>query len=177
MTASPNDRYFQDNQISSNSISGEETLRLIAKLPAPQGLVARVRDGLRDAPPTARVLKWPLRAAGGWMRSTMVRGTAAAAIVCVVAGGGWRIYSRVQPAATARVLVMPSRGTPRGGVFSSAGATHLPDTLDGPVLKHPVPAPADERIGAAASSVSPPSPAKGAAKKKTRSQAVVAPIP
>ncbi|MGA9784021.1 MAG: hypothetical protein WBQ52_17820, partial [Terracidiphilus sp.] len=67
----------------------------------------------------------------------VLRGAAAAAIVCIVAGGGWRIYSRVQtPAApTANVVVMPARvGTQ--GAFSNAGAMRTPDTLAKPVLTH-----------------------------------------
>jgi hypothetical protein len=74
--------------------AAEATLRLIARLPAPDGLEDRVMAGLKTAPRTARVLVWPslFQPTTGWMR-----GAAAAAIVFVVAGGGWGIYSYVQP--------------------------------------------------------------------------------
>ena len=127
------------------SSTGEDTLRLIAGLPAPAGLEDRVQAGLRAAPAKARILHWPTALlpsrglAGSWMRSA-----AAAAIVVVVAGGGWGIYSRVQPSQPARVLVMPPR-VGAGGGFSNAGAMRTPQTLNGPVLTHPataVPTPA-----------------------------------
>jgi len=118
--------------------TGEETLRLLASLPAPAGLEDRVQAGLRAAPRTARILHWPAALlpasgmAGSWMRSA-----AAAAIVFVVAGGGWGIYSHVQPGQPARVTVMPPR-VGAGGGFSSAGAMRTPQTLNGPVLPQPV---------------------------------------
>jgi hypothetical protein len=121
--------------------SAEATLRLIANLPAPDGLpdraIARVIAALETAPPTARVLRWPAvwQPAGSFMR-----GAAAAAIVFVVAGGGWGIYTRIQPSQPARVIVMPPR-IPAPGGFSSAGAMRTPQTLNGPVLSLPVAAP------------------------------------
>ncbi|MGC1462237.1 MAG: hypothetical protein WA802_08550 [Terracidiphilus sp.] len=115
-----------------DSGSAEATLRLIARLPAPQGLEERVNAGLRSAPRTGRVLQWPnaLRPTSSWMR-----GAAAAAIVFVVAGGGWGIYMRVQPSQPARVIAMPPRV---GAGFSSAGAMRTPQTLNGPVVAAPV---------------------------------------
>jgi len=116
----------------------EETLRLIARLPAPEGLVDRVKSSLRLAPRRSGVLAWPYTLMpGSWIHSPVVRGAAAAAIVCLVAGGGWRIYSHVQPAPTAKVIVMPARVGNAGG-FSNAGAMRTPDTLNGPVLTHGV---------------------------------------
>jgi len=116
--------------------SAEATLHLIANLPAPQGLEDRVITGLKAAPRTARILHWPemLRPTSGWMR-----GAAAAAIVFVVAGGGWGIYTHVQPTPSARVIVMPPRTGAAGG-FSNAGAMRTPQTLNGPMLVEPVPA-------------------------------------
>jgi hypothetical protein len=64
-----------------------------------------------------------------------MRSAAAAAIVFVVAGGGWGIYSRVQKPQSATVIVMPHPGAPGG--FSNAGAMHTPKTLNGPVVAHP----------------------------------------
>lgn len=127
----------------SNNISGsapglkdnsfEDTLRLVASLPAPEGLEDRVQAALKSAPHTARVLAWPTapRRDSGWMRAV-----AAAAIVFVVAGGGWGIYSRVQPAQPGRVIAMPHAVAPGG--FSNAGAMRTPQTLNGPVVAHPV---------------------------------------
>jgi hypothetical protein len=115
----------------------EATLRLIAGLPAPDGLEDRVKAALRAAPRTGRVLHWPAAPVQnqGWLGSALVRSAAAAAIVFVVAGGGWSIYSRVQPARTPQAVAMPHVATPGG--FSSAGAMRTPQTLNGPLLKHP----------------------------------------
>src|SRR4051794_24201288 len=119
---------------------GEATLRLIAALPAPEGLTERVKAGLHAAPANSRILMWPspLRPAAGWMYGSVARGAAAAAIVFLVAGGGWRIYSHVQPAPAAGIVAMPSAAAPTGTPFSNANATHRPDTVVGPVLTHPV---------------------------------------
>jgi hypothetical protein len=121
--------------------AADETLQLVARLPAPDGLADRVNAGLRVAPEPGRVLNWRQSrqpGSGGWMYGTIARSAAAAAIVCVVVGGGWRIYSRVQPVPTAKVIVMPPREGPAGGGFSPAGAKRVPQTLQGPVLTHPV---------------------------------------
>jgi hypothetical protein len=116
------------------SSSAEQTLRLIAQLPSPEGLEDRVIAGLHHAPSTGRILFWPRTISGSG--SSWMRGAAAAAIVFVVAGGGWGIYTRVQPMQPARVLVMP-RGGAAGG-FSGAGAMRTPETLHGPVVAQPV---------------------------------------
>jgi len=107
----------------------DETLRLIARLPAPQGLEERVLDRLA-AVPRGRVLAWPR--GRQWMQSQLARGAAAAAIVCVVTGGGWAVYSRVTPPPAAKVAVLPVPAAPRG--FSSANAVRTPKTLEGPAL-------------------------------------------
>ena len=131
MNSSPHDNFRNDLS------PAEQTLRLIANLPAPPGLAERVQAKLRTAPESASVLHWPAsgRSMGGWMHSAAFRGAAAAAIVCVVAGGGWRIYSHVQPAPTARVIVMPARIGSSSG-FSSAGAMRMPDPMKAPVHAH-----------------------------------------
>ena len=118
----------QNHQVGNGTAeTGEETLRVIANLPVPEGLVDRVQTRLRNAPHSARILSWPLVfGAGGWGYERAMRGAAAAAIVCVVAGGGWRIYSHVQPAPSAKVLVMPAPASPSRG-FSTAGSVHTPD--------------------------------------------------
>ena len=176
MSVPVKDNSYPDHD-QSDLVSGEDTLRLIARLPAPEGFVERVQDGLRQAPRPARVLGWPLRPSGGWMHSSMMRGTAAAAIVCVVAGGGWRIYSRVQPPAAAKVVMMPSRTEPGTGGFSQAGARRVPDTLQGPVLTHPIAVPAEEKVTATAPERTAPAAAKAPHKKKPGPRPVVAPTP
>jgi hypothetical protein len=131
------DPHNQETPVSgphSPSGAGEETLRLIASLPAPAGLEDRVHSILRSAPHQARVLSWPkrLNPQRGWMRTA-----AAAAIVFVVVGGGWGVYSRVERSQPVKVIVMPSR-MPAAGGFSSAGAMRTPETLPGPVVIHPI---------------------------------------
>jgi hypothetical protein len=115
----------------------DATLRLIAAMDAPHGLEDRMLAGALAAPRTARVLAWPgasmnaRSAASGWLRSA-----AAAAIVCVVAGGGWGIYSRVQPLQASGVAATPVQS--RGG-FSTAGDVARPHTLEGPAAQHQAP--------------------------------------
>ncbi len=115
-----------------NADSAEDTLRLIARLPAPAGLEERVHKALRAAPRSGRVLAWP---AGFRARTVMqnhwMRAAAAAAIVFVVVGGGWGVYSRVQPGPAGKVIVMPPRAPGSGG-FSGLGAIRTPQTLPGP---------------------------------------------
>lgn len=127
-------RYSNDSGDGSGVSPAETTLRLIASLPAPEGLEDRVRAGLVAAPRLGRILAWPRTRtqASGWVRSA-----AAAAIVFVVAGGGWGIYSRVQPGQPARVMALPPHGSASGG-FSSSGAMRTPQTLNGPVVANPV---------------------------------------
>ncbi|MGA3334932.1 MAG: hypothetical protein ABSC62_12295 [Terracidiphilus sp.] len=117
--------------------SGEETLRLIAGLSAPAGLEDRVHAALRAAPRRGRVLAWPsnlrlkMVPESNWMRTA-----AAAAIVFVVVGGGWGVYTRVQPGQPAKVIAMPPR-IPAAGGFSGAGAIRTPQTLPGPAAPQP----------------------------------------
>ena len=138
MSPSPYNGLSPDPDRQYSGDSWEDTLRLIARLPAPEGLTDRVHAGLRHAPQSGRVLRWraPLRPARGWMHGRVARGAAAAMIVGVVAGGGWTIYSRISPASTGRVISSPVG--PGGGGFAPAGAKRLPETLQGPVLTHPV---------------------------------------
>jgi hypothetical protein len=145
---------IQNDFVPSEAVrAGEDTLRLIATLPAPAGFEDRIKTRLASAPRTGRVLFWPAWYAGGggWARGSTVRAAAAAAIVFVVAGGGWGVYSRVQPATQPRVIVMPPRVNGAGG-FSNAGAMRTPQTLNGPVVTHQAdkaPAQAEEPAGGA----------------------------
>jgi len=117
--------------------SGEETLRLIASLPAPSGLEERVYEALRASPGRGRVLAWPgkfrskVALENNWMRAA-----AAAAIVFVIVGGGWSVYTRVEPGRNGKVVVIPSRAPDSGG-FSGAGAMRVPETLPGPSVTPP----------------------------------------
>lgn len=113
----------------SGSPDVDATLRLIASVPAPEGLADRVHARLRSAPRAARILHWPANfiTDSSWMRSA-----AAAAIAFVVVGGGWGVYSRVQPN---KVIAMPPHVAAPGG-FSNAGAMRTPQTVNGPVLEH-----------------------------------------
>jgi hypothetical protein len=127
-----------DSIHNADAATAEETLRIIARLPAPEGLEERVKERLRTAPASGRVLHWPAsRSGGGWMRSGGMRAAAAAAIVFVVAGGGWGVYSRIQPVAQPKVIAMPAPVNSTGG-FQNSGAMRTPQTLQLPVLAHPV---------------------------------------
>jgi len=138
MKSNPRDPMTSDTKSDSASAlvlsPAEEALRLIAKLPAPDGLEDRVHAALNAVPRRSRVLAWPrgLHPANGWMR-----GAAAAAIVFVVAGGGWGVYTRVELNQPAKVIVMPTR-MPTAGGFSGAGAMRTPLTLPGPAAPQPV---------------------------------------
>lgn len=118
---------------------GDETLRLISALPAPAGLEDRVHTALNVRyHRRSRILTWPRRVnpQNGWIRSA-----AAAAIVFVVVGGGWGVYTRVGHYQPAKIIPMPMR-MPAAGGFSSAGAMRTPQTLPGPVVIHPAIPPA-----------------------------------
>jgi hypothetical protein len=65
------------------------------------------------------------------MESNWMRAAAAAAIVFVVVGGGWGVYSRVQPGQAGKVLVMPQL-LPGSRGLSGSGAIRTPVTIPGP---------------------------------------------
>ncbi len=128
--------------------AAEETLRLIARLHAPDGLEERVQEGLRAAPvEKARILNWLacLRPSGGWMQNAALRAAAAAAIVAVVVGGGWVVSSRLPAAQPGVAVTNPSLGSAQGG-FSSAGAKRTPQTLDRPVVAASAEAPPEKAL-------------------------------
>ena len=136
----------------------DETLRLIAQLPAPAGLEDRIQAGIQAGVQAGvragllagskaesqagsrigRLLLWPaqFKPQGAWMDSAAVRAAAAAAIVCVVLGGGWGIHSRFHSAPLPTAISPPPRLAAPSG-FSSAGAMHTPLTLNGPVVAQP----------------------------------------
>jgi hypothetical protein len=129
MNPSPRNTFVPDSAAYGHG-SAEATLRLIAMLPAPEGLEDRVQAALNAAPRTARILFWPtmLRPQAGWMRAA-----AAAAIVFVVAGGGWGVYSSVRPGLQSGAKAVPLHVASPSAGFSSAGAMRTPQTLNGPL--------------------------------------------
>jgi hypothetical protein len=145
--------YPDPNGFSNDDGAGEveAALRLIASLPAPEGLEDRVHAALRVAPRRARVFAWPVAPAGEWLRAA-----AAAAIVFVVAGGGWGIYAHVQPGQVVRGVAGPRVGTTGG--FSEGGAVRRPQTLMGPTVTPPAPA-ATSKTKTPAKPVATPTPA------------------
>jgi hypothetical protein len=151
MNHSPQDPRFPGSF--SGSFSGsapdsfQATLRVIANLPLPEGLEDRVRRALRTAPRESHLLPWPsrlkpkaVRLDSSWVTPSWIgawsRAAAAVAIGVVVVGGGWGVYSRVERTQPQRVIVFPHSAV--GGGFSSAGAMRTPETLNGPVLVHPL---------------------------------------
>ena len=134
MSPSTKDRFDR----SAGALAAEETLRMIAKLAAPEGLEDRMKAGLRSAPRRGAVIAWPPSASpDGWMHSAGVRASAAAAIVLAVAGGGWGVYSHIQIAPVPSAFVeQPLQSG--AGRFSTAGAMHVPKTVQGPAVAAPV---------------------------------------
>ena len=130
MNPSPRNPFTPDSVSVYTPGSVEATLRLIATLPAPEGLEDRLQAALLSAPQSARVLAWPveLMPQAGWLRAA-----AAAAIVFVVAGGGWGVYTRVQPGLQSGARAVPVHVASPASGFSSAGAMRTPQTLNGPV--------------------------------------------
>jgi len=132
----------------------EKTLRMIAQLPAPDGLEERVNAVLKSQRPGGHVLTWPAGAGharpsrSGFLLPGFMRVAAAAAIACVVAGGGWGIYARVQQVQSARVLALPHAVS--SGGFSNAGAMRTPQTLVGPAAPHPASTPVKPVVQATA---------------------------
>ena len=121
----------ESNGADSDAVSAAEvTLRLIARLPVPEGLEHRTHARLRATPQPERVLRWPQPVAGEWLRAA-----AAAAIVCVVAGGGWGIFLSVHPGQILPGLSGPSLAAPGG--FTEGGAVRRPQTLVGPAVVGP----------------------------------------
>jgi hypothetical protein len=120
---------------------GEDTLRILAALPPPEGMVDRVQARLQTAPRFSTrfggILPWPVSFAPAWGYGGMARSAAAAAIVCLVAGGGWQIYSHVQTGPSAQILVMPAPSGPARG-FSIGGSVHTPDPVRTPAPARPL---------------------------------------
>ncbi|WP_348264410.1 hypothetical protein P8935_07730 [Telmatobacter sp. DSM 110680] len=127
-----------DGDRSARVVDAEQTLRLIAMLPAPEGVGDRVKDRLRVAPRKSGVISWPISTTGArWTQFAPMRAAAAAAIVLVVAGGAWEVYAhiRIAPEPSAEATPQLVNGS-RGGL-STAGAVRKPQTMDGLVVAVP----------------------------------------
>jgi len=116
----------------------DATLRLVAQAPVPEGLEERVKARLVSAPGKGRLLTWPARVQTYWLRTA-----AAAAIVAVVAGGGWGVYSHVVRPLENNIIAAPIRAlwtgpAVPGGGFSSAEAMRVPLSLNGPTVNHAI---------------------------------------
>ncbi len=147
----------------------EATLRLIASLPAPEGLEDRVHASLQAAPRRARVLSWPVTPTGEWLRAA-----AAAAIVFVVAGGGWGIYAHVQPGQVVPGIAGPRLAAPGG--FSEGGAVRRPQTLVGPTVKPQTPAVTPLKKFPAKPAATPTPAAQSTAARKSTAQPASTPV-
>lgn len=149
-----------------------ETLRLLASVPAPQGLEARLLAKLGEGPQPKRVLAWPLRTA--LAESAGMRAAAAALLVAALAGGGWGIVALTRPAQQAGAARSTVRSGMGGSGFSSAGAMRTPETLKGPVVPMTVAAPPATTLVAAPEVEAEKKPVKktaSAAKPKTAEKA------
>ena len=122
---------------SASVADAERTLRVIAKLPAPEGIADRVKTRLHTAPRKAGAIAWPSAVGSGrWTQFAPIRAAAAAAIVMAVGGGAWELYTHIQIAPEPAALVAPLHTDGSRGL-SAAGAVRKPKTLDGPVLADP----------------------------------------
>lgn len=132
MNGTPNNP-LQGAGTKAGGISIDDTLRVIARAPVPEGIEERMHAALRAAPRHSLVLAWPATEPAVFRGGSWLRAAAAAAIVFVVAGGGWGVYLRVQQPQS-KVVVMPVPATAGGG-FSSAGAMRTPAAVKGPVIQ------------------------------------------
>jgi hypothetical protein len=127
------ERQMDERQLDDRSV--DETLRMIARVPVPDGLEERVKAGLRLEGNSRRVLSWPAQRRGEtvWVANAWMRGAAAAGIAMAVVGGGWGIYARVAPPQSAKTVAAPL--VQPSGTFSEAGAIRRPQTVTGPTVK------------------------------------------
>lgn len=139
MSFSSQDRSHDGFDRNAAAIEAEKTLRLIATLPAPEGIEERLKAGLRSAPRPAMVVGWPMAAGSrnSWMHTSAMRAAAAAAIVFVVAGGGWEVYSHIRVASVPAAVVASPQISGQSGL-STAGTRRVPQTLEGPVNAAPL---------------------------------------
>lgn len=160
--------------------TAEETLRLIANLRAPDDLAVRVQAELLQADLStpahaAKLLSWPWALGSS---GSVLRGAAAAAIVCVVAGGGWQIYTSIPASVAPRMVQMPGSANGPGG-FGAANARRVPETLVGPVITQRPPAnanPTEIEPAKAGPQALPVAPTAAGTHKKHAHRGVAAPV-
>ena len=115
-----------------NTTDVDQTLRLVAALPAPEGLAGRVKAHLAKAEPVqepvqSRLLAWPAPTPH-WKRIAI-----AAGLLAAVAAGGIGAWQWSTPTPVARTVSSPVRpAQPQN--FSTAGAMRTPVTLNGPAV-------------------------------------------
>lgn len=145
----------------------EETLRLVAKIPAPEGLEERVQrrldaEVLRSA--ERRHSVWSL-----WMPGRKLQFAGAAVLSAAVAGSAWSVYHGQRLAAdanaAAKQAVPAPAKSPAGSGFTPAGAVAVPHTL-API--HVAPAP--KRKPTAASTKPSPKKIANASQAQTATQ-------
>jgi hypothetical protein len=109
----------------------DQTLRMMAKLPPPEGLADRVHVRLRSQQAgleSNRKRSWfALLAGPRWQFATM------ALVFAALAGGGWNVYRLNH----SQVLVAPPHQAAPGG-FDSSHEMHVPPTL-APIHVPPAP--------------------------------------
>lgn len=114
----------------SEDLEYDETLRLLARVEVPEGLAERVKARLKQG----EVIQWPEKQSTATSQAaTWMKRAAAAAIVFVVSGGSWFVYTGVNSAAAgagAKPVVIESQ---KPGEFGNAGAMRKVDPLTAPV--------------------------------------------
>lgn len=133
-------------------LEAEETLRMVAKLPAPAGLEERVQRRL-NAEPLGREVRrfsiWSL-----WMPGRKLQFAAAGVLATAVAISSWSVYHGRQQAANAnaakQAVAAPAKSTAGSG-FAPANAVAVPRTI-APIRVTPAP---KRKPGAASTKPSP----------------------
>ena len=120
-----------------NSPNPESTLRLLAQLPPPEGLIDRVHHRLAVAPSPAPRF-WSL-----WLPSHRLQFAAAALLVTAIAASSWTIYENRQHPTPAARSAAPQPAAPQPAAsdassFTTSGAERHPASLK-PIKVPPVP--------------------------------------
>jgi hypothetical protein len=116
--------FYQSDTHHESGSEAEETLRLLARLPAPEGLNDRIHSRLEMTTRPARrsflASIWSL-----WMPAQRLQFAGAALLVLAVAGSTWSVYHTSNRAGN--VTPVPPAGPSTS--FGSAGAERVPQTL------------------------------------------------
>jgi hypothetical protein len=141
MTQNPNPDPNSDQTLNfASKIEAEETLRLIAQLPAPESLIDRIHARVRhqmavENTTPARRGFWSL-----WSPGQRLQFAGAAALVLAFAGSMWTInhtHPAGAPTSSVPQAITPSQATPNSG-FVGAKASRQPATLN-PIKVPPAP--------------------------------------